>query len=359
MMTNRKVAVYGAYGHTGRFVVSELLERSWDPRLCGRDVDKLKALAAASGGLDFAEASTDVPASLDRALLGAAAVINCAGPFARTAEPMIEAALRAPIPYLDIGAEIEVVVADFERYSEPARRENVIVLPAMAFYGGLGDLLATAAMHDWTAADELSIAYALSSWQPTRGTRATIAVSTERRNGRRVVFSDSTLRFVTGDPPMTQWTFPEPLGAQPVVGEFTTADTVLIAHHLKTAHIRSFMTTAPLSDLSGEALPSPAPSDQSQRSSQTFLVEVVARLGSVERRAIARGRDIYAISAPLVVEAMRRVLTESNPRGGVFAPGELFDSRDFLTSLAPDHLVVDFSEQDSSKTTDPVRPHSD
>jgi hypothetical protein len=48
-----------------------------------------------------------------------------------------------------------------------------VVVPAMAFYGGLGDLLATAAMDDWPAADWISIAYALSGWRPTLGTRAT------------------------------------------------------------------------------------------------------------------------------------------------------------------------------------------
>jgi len=45
--TNRTVAVYGAYGHTGRFVVSELRKRGWTPILSGRDSDKLNALGAA------------------------------------------------------------------------------------------------------------------------------------------------------------------------------------------------------------------------------------------------------------------------------------------------------------------------
>ena len=62
----------------------------------------------------------------------------------------------------------------------------------MAFYGGLGDLLVTAAMGDWTAADEAHIAYGLSSWHPTAGTRAAGAVSRERRGGRRVRYTGGT-----------------------------------------------------------------------------------------------------------------------------------------------------------------------
>jgi hypothetical protein len=45
------------------------------------------------------------------------------------------------------------------------------------------------------------------------------------------------------------------------------------------------------------------------RSDQRFLVDVVVRSGDTRRRAVARGRYIYAISAPLAVEAVVRPLT--------------------------------------------------
>lgn len=80
--SERTVAVFGAYGHTGRFVVAELRDRGYVPLPSGRDTDKLKALTVSHPGLDTRRASADDPASLDRALSGAAAVINCAGPFA-------------------------------------------------------------------------------------------------------------------------------------------------------------------------------------------------------------------------------------------------------------------------------------
>ncbi|MCU1299249.1 MAG: Saccharopine dehydrogenase, partial [Acidobacteriaceae bacterium] len=181
MTSNKSVTVFGAYGHTGRFVVSELRQRGWTPILCGRDPDKLNALGDVHPGLDLRPARVDDSASLDRALVGSTAVINCAGPFARTSAPVIEAALRAQIPYLDVAAEIEANADTFEQYADRAREAGIVIVPAMAFYGGLGDLLATAAMGDWTIADEICIAYALSSWKPTLGTRATTQVSRQRR----------------------------------------------------------------------------------------------------------------------------------------------------------------------------------
>ncbi|HTA37496.1 MAG TPA: NAD(P)H-binding protein [Candidatus Acidoferrales bacterium] len=335
------VAVYGAAGHTGRFVVAELLNRGLRPILCGRDRGKLELLAADHPGLEVRVASAEEPASLDRAFAGAAAVINCAGPFARTAEAAIDAALRARIPYLDVAAEIEVASAVFAQYGDRARRAGIAIVPAMAFYGGLGDLLATAAMGDWASADEISIAYGLSSWNPTHGTRKTSAVSSQRRNGRHFVFSQGTLQLRGEAAPRTEWQFPAPLGLQAVAGEFTMADTVTIAHHLHVPEIRSFMTTIAVQDVTRENYAPPAPVDEKGRSAQTFIVDVVARSGNVRRRAAARGGDIYAITAPLVVEALERVLRE-NDACGVFAAGELFDPRDFLSSLSPEHLTTEF-----------------
>jgi short subunit dehydrogenase-like uncharacterized protein len=160
MGTADLVVVYGATGHTGRFVVAELLRRGFAPVLSGRDAATLEVLAqefgAASGGLEVRPATVDDAASLDKALTGAAAVVNCAGPFAVTQGPVVAAALRAGIPYVDVAAEIEAnasMFADATDVGEAARKAGTAVLPAMAFYGGLGDLLVTAAMAEWTAAD--------------------------------------------------------------------------------------------------------------------------------------------------------------------------------------------------------------
>jgi len=339
--SNQSVAVFGAYGHTGRYVVSELRHRGWTPILSGRDPDKLDALGDVHPELDVRRACVDDAASLDRALVGATSVINCAGPFARTSAPVIEAALRAQIPYLDVAAEIEANLDTFERYADRAREAGIVVVPAMAFFGGLGDLLATAAMGDWASADEICVAYALSSWKPTLGTRATTQVSRQRRGGRRIVFSNHQMEFRTDDAPIVDWTFPAPIGTQKVVAEFTMADSVTIPRHLRTREIRTYMTLAPLKDLDDPDLSPPAASDKSGRSAQTFLLEVVVRLGSEERRAVASGRDIYAITAPLVVEATQRVVSMRGKTAGVVAAGQIFDARDFLRSLCPAHLSIE------------------
>ena len=332
MSLNHTVTVFGAYGHTGRFVVSELRKRGWIPILAGRDAAKLRALCDVHRGSEVRVAAVNDPSSLDHALSGAAAVINCAGPFLDTAGPVIDAALRMRIHYLDVAAEQAAVLSVFERFADPARDKAVVVIPAMAFYGGLGDLLATAAKCSWEYADEITIAISLDSWRPTRGTR----VTGQRNPGRRFFFSKNKLARADPPPPRI-WDFPPPFGRQDVEG-VSFSETIIISQHLRTPEIRVYMNHGAIMDVRNPETPPPAAADDTGRSSQVFLMDVTVRKGHAERRAMARGRDIYAASAPIVVEAAQRVVNGQAKAIGVVAAGQAFDARDFLQSLCPEHL---------------------
>jgi len=227
--------------------------------LSGRDTAKLNAMGDAHRGSEVRVATVDDPASLDRALSGAAAVINCAGPFIDTTAPVIDAALRSGIHYLDVAAEQAAVLAVFERFADAARDAAVVVAPVMAFYGGLSDLLATAAMGDWSAVDEICIAIALDSWKPTRGTRLTGQLNP----GKRFVFSNNKLERADS-PPARMWNFSAPFGTQDVVG-LTLAETITISRHLQTPEIRAYMNLAPINDIRDPNTPEPTATDESGR----------------------------------------------------------------------------------------------
>ena len=340
-MTRLPIIVFGAAGHTGRFVVAELHRRGWPLVIAGRDAAKLELVRAAYPTAEPRLAAITDAAALDRALQGGSAVINCAGPFLDTAAPIIEAALRARIHYVDVTAEQPSALATFEQFARPAAAAGVAVVPAMGFYGGLGDLLATAAMDDWQTADEITLAVALDSWHPTLGTRRT----GERNTAARRVVSNDQLTALANPAPRRTWLFPAPFGAQQVVG-LPLTEIIAISRHLRSPEIHSFMNLTPLDDLHKAETPPPAPADDRGRSAQVFLMEAVVRRGSSERRTHARGRDIYAFTAPLVVEAVERILDGRRARTGTAAPGELFDARDFLAALAPDlapDLAVEYA----------------
>jgi hypothetical protein len=70
---------------------------------------------------------------------------------------------------------------------------------------------------------------------------------------------------------------------------------------------------------------------------------------------MAAGQDIYAISAPIVVEAADRVLSGLVKSSGVMAPGEAFDARDFLTCLSPALSLEILGVSDSNFTASKSR----
>ncbi len=118
-----------------------------------------------------------------------------------------------------------------------------------------------------------------------------------------------------------------------VVGEFTTADSATVPTHLHVPEIATYMTSNAVDDLFAADPAGPVAVDEQGRSAQTFLVEVVAHRDGAQRRAMASGRDIYAVTAPLVVEAAVRILAGSGASAGVASLGARFDAKEFLGAL--------------------------
>jgi hypothetical protein len=78
------------------------------------------------------------------------------------------------------------------------------------------------------------------------------------------------MEFRTGEAPVTEWTFPAPIGTQAVVAEFTMADSATIPTHLKTREMRTYMSVAAVNDLRAPDLSPPVATDEQGRSAQAF-----------------------------------------------------------------------------------------
>jgi len=121
------------------------------------------------------------------------------------------------------------------------------------------------------------------------------------------------------------------------------AEGVSIARHGRCPEIHAYMNLAPLADLHNPTTPGPTPADERGRSAQEFLMEVKVRRGNEERRAIAAGRDIYAVTAPIIVEAAERILAEELRVTGTATPGEIFNAEAFLRALSPEHISLEWA----------------
>ena len=123
--------IYGSNGYTGELILERALAEGARPILAGRTRDKIETQAALSE-LEFRIFSLDEPEAIDEGLKDIKVVINCAGPFSRTAIPMAAACIRAGAHYLDITGEIQVF-EDVAAMSEAAKKAGVMLMPGTGF----------------------------------------------------------------------------------------------------------------------------------------------------------------------------------------------------------------------------------
>lgn len=168
--------IYGANGYTGE-LVARRAAADMPVVLAGRNAGAVAALAAELGR-DHRAFALDDAAALDRALAGIAAVLNCAGPFSRTAAPLVSACLRARAHYLDITGEI-AVFEDLAGRDAEARAAGITVLPGAGFDVVPSDCLAAHVAARLPSATHLALAFSAGT-RLSRGTALTTIENAHR-----------------------------------------------------------------------------------------------------------------------------------------------------------------------------------
>jgi short subunit dehydrogenase-like uncharacterized protein len=128
---NPTILIYGATGYTGKLVAMQARETHLSFEVAGRNGPQVTALA---DQLDMPCRifALDDPEIIIASLAGVTAVLNCAGPFASTARPLMEACIACGVHYLDITAEYKVY-ALAEAWSERAAAAGVMLLPGVGW----------------------------------------------------------------------------------------------------------------------------------------------------------------------------------------------------------------------------------
>lgn len=126
-----RLLLYGSYGYTGGLVAEEAVARGLDPILAGRNERRVRDQGdrldcdAVAFDLGHESATRD-------ALADAEVVLNCAGPFRATYEPMVEACIDTGTHYLDITGEIDVFQG-VAAYDGEAADAGVTLLSGVGF----------------------------------------------------------------------------------------------------------------------------------------------------------------------------------------------------------------------------------
>ena len=301
--------------------------------MAGRDEAKVAALALELG-VPYRIFGMDSAAAMRTGLEGVTAVLNCAGPFASTARPLMEACIACGVHYLDITAEFKVY-ALAEYWSERAAAAGVMLLPGVGWDVVPSDCLALHVAAKVERPQRLRIALQVAG-SMSRGSATSVAEIMDvgllvRSEGAIVAAPDADpalFNFGDGDVECARLSF----------GDLVTAWTSTRIPNIEMfVHVKG--NAFPSGDLA--ALPEGPSAEERDANRASAVAEVTGADGSIFSARIDTVNG-YSYTPLAAVEAARRVLG-GEYRSGFQTPATVFGVA-FAESIA-DTAITDLAPQ--------------
>ncbi|MGF6209320.1 saccharopine dehydrogenase family protein [Pseudomonas frederiksbergensis] len=315
----KKLMIYGATGYTGRMAAEQAWTLGLDLVIAGRHAEKLLALATQLD-VPYRVFSADGPVDLT----DIGVLLNFAGPFAQTAEPLMKACIAARVDYLDITAEINVYRLA-ERLGAQAAEAGVMLLPGVGWDVVPTDCLALHVARRVQNPQSLKVALQVAG-SMSRGSAMSVgeiigAGLLARVDGQLVATPEAQPQdFDFGDGPA-------------LCAPLSFGDLVTGWHSTGIPNIAMFV------HISGDAFPegdlSQLPDGPSVQQREAHRARAVAQVTGADgrvARSVIETVNGYSYTPLAAVEAARRVLGGER-RGGFETPGRVF-GMGFAESIA-------------------------
>lgn len=304
--------IYGATGYTGRMAAERAKALGLNVEIAGRNQQRLASLAA---HLDVPYRVFDSDAHAEVSLSGVSVLLNFAGPFAHTAEPLMRACIKAGVDYLDITAEINIYRLA-ERLGADAAAHHIMLLPGVGWDVVPTDSLAVHVAKRVKAPVALNIALQVPGAM-SRGS----AMSVSEIIGAGVLARVDGELVATPDAAPRHFDF----GQGPVLCvPLSFGDLVTGWHSTAIPNIAMYVHIAgdafPEGDLS--QLPDGPTPEQRDAHRARAMVEVTGVDGAIARSVIETVNG-YSYTPLAAVEAARRVLSGER-RQGFATPAQIF-----------------------------------
>jgi short subunit dehydrogenase-like uncharacterized protein len=324
----KTLIIYGASGYTGTLISRQAKQAGLDFVVAGRDKVKLAALAEELG-VPYEVFSVDDPDELRMALSDYAVLLNCAGPFARTAQPIMDACIDVGVHYLDITAEFNVYLLA-ETLSDKARNQGTMLLPGVGWDVVPSDCLAVHTAAHVKNPKRLRIALQVAG-SMSRGSAISaaeiIAVGLLARTDGAIVS--------TPDAKPTEFNFGEGYVA---CYPLSFGDLVTAWHSTGIPNIEMFVhvTGAAFPDGDLSLLPD-GPSDEERNSNRAKIVVEVTAADGTTACSMIETINGYSYTPLAAVEAARRVLS-GEVKPGFTTPATLFGPG-FASTIADTRII--------------------
>lgn len=174
-MAKTNILLYGANGYTGKLIASMSAGYGLQPILAGRDREKISRLAE-KHHLPYRIFDLEDIDGIIAQINDCKLVLHAAGPFLRTAKPMMKACMQAGVHYLDITGEIAVFEMAKKMHTA-AEAAGIMVMPGVGFDVVPTDCMALHLHQQMPDATHLQLAFASVGGGVSHGTATTMVTS--------------------------------------------------------------------------------------------------------------------------------------------------------------------------------------
>ncbi|MDX1725711.1 MAG: saccharopine dehydrogenase NADP-binding domain-containing protein [Pseudomonas sp.] len=306
-----KLMIYGATGYTGRMAAEHAKALGLDVVIAGRNAERLASLAAQ---LDVAY-RVFTPDKAAESVEGIGVLLNFAGPFAQTADALMQACIKAGVDYLDITAEINVY-RQAERLGAQAAEAGVMLLPGVGWDVVPTDCLAMHVARRVQDPQSLKVALQVAG-SMSRGS----ALSVSEIIGAGLLARVDGLLVATPDAQPQHFDF----GDGPALcAPLSFGDLITGWHSTGIRNIAMFV------HITGDAFPEgdlsqlpDGPSAQQREANRARAVAEVTGADGMVARSVIETVNGYTYTPLAAVEAARRALGGER-RPGFETPGRMF-----------------------------------
>lgn len=320
--------IYGASGYTGRMATEYAKSAGLNVVAAGRDVNKVTRLANELGVQSQVFSLDD--AQVERAMTGVSVILNCAGPYHRTASVLMQAAIKTGCHYLDIAAELDSYQL-VQQFDTTAKSAGVLLLPgcggSVAMLGCLAGYAAEQVPQPRKVRIAMHVAGAMSRGSAISASENMSSTTLRRRNGELEACDAAKLQaFDFGDGEVS--CFP-----------VTLPDLITIWHATRIPDIETFVHVSGTAFPEGDLLALPEGPNSAEREENRYqaAVYITDQHGS-EMRMVLDTVNGYTFTPHVAIEAARRVL-KGTTHSGFQTPAGLF-GHEFATHIADTTITV-------------------
>lgn len=345
--TGKKMAellIYGASGYTGRLISEYAQHLKLDFFVAGRSADRIKEIASTLHVPYAAFDVTDMD-NVDSALKQTKVLLNCAGPFLHTAEPLMKACIRNGVHYLDIAAEMDSYRLA-ELFDDRAREASIVLLPGCGGSVAMLGCLAAFAIQQAQSPQRIDIALHVAGsmsrgYSISAAENVTAGACLYRVDGNLVEYEEvldngeAEIVFDFGDG-----------RGQVTCTPITLPDLITLSKSTSVANISTYVNVSGVAFSEGDLQRLPDGPSATEREANPYhaAVAVTTESGSVQY-AVLHTVNGYTFTSRASIEAAKRVLQGEIPVG-FETPASCFGA-DFVHAVGGSFLKLRREEEEA------------